>query len=61
MMYGISILSDSFGIGVMFANFHLCGMMLYMLVRYASPNGLMCLRCLIFTVALFVLLCFIAS
>ena len=39
--------------------------MLYMLVRYASPSGPMCLRCLILTssgpVELFFLLCFIAT
>ena len=42
-----------FGIGIMFASFHVCGMILsfsdvlYMLVMYASPCGPMCLRCLI--------------
>ena len=39
--------------------------MLYMLVRYASSSGPMCLRCLMFTlsghVELLFLLCFIAS
>ena len=38
---------------------------LYMLVRYASPSGPMCLRCLILTlsglVELLFLLCFIAA
>ena len=38
---------------------------LYMLVRYASPSGPMCLRCLMFTlsghVELLFLLCFIAA
>ena len=38
---------------------------LYMLVRYASPNGPMCLRCLMLSlsgsVALLFLLCFIAA
>ena len=40
------------GIGMMFYNFYACGMMLlfsdilYMLVRYASPSGPICLRCL---------------
>ena len=52
------------------AHFHVCGMMLlssvvlYMLVRYASPSGSICFRYLLFTVSgpveLF-LLCFIAS
>ena len=39
--------------------------MLYMLVRYASPSSLMCLRCLMLTlsgpVELVFLLCFIAA
>ena len=39
--------------------------MLYMLVRYASPSGHMCLRCLMLTlsghVELLFLLCFIAT
>ena len=39
--------------------------MLYMLVRYASPSGPLCLRCLMLTlsapVELFFLLCFIAA
>ena len=39
--------------------------MLYMLVRYANPNGPMCLRCLMLTlsgpVELLFLLCFIAT
>ena len=39
--------------------------MVYMLVRYASPSGHMCLRCLILTLSgpleLLVLLCFIAT
>ena len=38
---------------------------LYMLVRYASPSGPMCLRCMMFTlsgpVGLLFLLCFIAA
>ena len=59
-----------FGIAMMFASFHVWGMMLlfsyvlYMLVRYASPSGAMCLMCLMLTlscpVELF-LLCFIAA
>ena len=46
-----------FGIGMMFATFHVYGMMLlfgdvlYMLVRYASPSGPMCLRCLMLTLS----------
>ena len=39
--------------------------MLYMLVRYASPSGPMCFRCLMFTlsgpVELLFFLCFIAA
>ena len=38
----------------MFVNFHVCAIilfsdMLYMLVRYASPSGPICLRCLMVT------------
>ena len=60
-----------FGIGMMFASFHTCGMMLlfsaklYMWVRYVRPRGPMFFRCLMFSlsgpVELFVLLSFIAS
>ena len=60
-----------FGIGMMFASFHVWGMMLmlsdmlYMLVRYASPSGPMCLRRLMLTlsgpVELLFMLCFIAN
>ena len=39
--------------------------MLYMLVRYSSPSGPMCLRCLMLTLSgheeLLFLLCFIAA
>ena len=54
-----------FGIGMMFASFHVWGMMLYMLVRHASPSGPTCLMCLMLTlsgpVELLFLLCFIAD
>ena len=60
-----------FGIGIMLANFHMCGIMLVlravfnMLLRNASPRGPMCFRCLIFSLSgpceLLFLLCFIAS
>ena len=46
-----------FGIVMMFASFHVCGMMLlfsdvlYMLVIYASQSGPMCLRCLMLTLS----------
>ena len=60
-----------FGIGMMFASFHVWWMMLlfsdilYMLVRYASPCCIMCLRCLMLTVScpveLLFLLCLIAT
>ena len=43
-----------FGIGMMFASFHVRGMMMLfsdMLVRYASPSGPMCLRCLMLTLS----------
>ena len=44
-----------FGMGTMLANFHMCGIMLVlravfnMLVRNASPRGLMCFVCLMFS------------
>ena len=60
-----------FGMGTMLANFHMCDIMLVlravfnMLVRNASPRGLMCFRCLMFSLSgpceLLYLLCFIAS
>ena len=62
-----------FGIGKMFASFRVRGMMLllsdvyilYMLVRYVSPSGPRCLRCLMLTVLgpveLLCLLSFIAT
>ena len=59
-----------FGIGMMFASFHVSGVMffsdvLYMLVRYASSSGPMCLRCLLLTLSvpvelLFILFCIAA-
>ena len=51
-MYEVSPLLG-FAIGTMLANFHVWGMMflfravLNILVRNASPRGLMCFRCLI--------------
>ena len=61
----------SFGIGMLFASFHVCGMLplfsdvLYILVRYARPSGPMSLRCMMLTlsghVELLLLLCFIAA
>ena len=60
-----------FGMGTMLANFHMCGIMMVLravfniLVRNASPRGLMCFRCLMFNLSgpceLLFLLCFIAS
>ena len=60
-----------FGMGIMLANFHMCGIMLVlravfnMLVRNASPRGPMRFRCLMFNLSgpceLLFLLCFIAS
>ena len=60
-----------FGMGIMLANFHMCGIMLELralfniLVRNASPRGSMCFRCLMFILSgpceLLCLLCFIAS
>ena len=59
------------GMGTKLAIFHMCGAMLLlravlnMLVRNASPRGLMCIRCLMFSFSgpceLLLLLCFIAS
>ena len=45
----------SFGMGTMLANFHICCIMLVlravfnMLMRYATPRGHMCYRCLMFS------------
>ena len=72
-LYGVPLFMSllGFGIGMMFASFHMLGMrllfseMLYMLVRHASPIDPMCLRCLMLTlschVELLFLLCFITS
>ena len=67
----LSVSLLGFGIGTMLANFHVRGIMcllravLNILVRNASPRGLMCFRCLIFNLSgpceLLFLLCFIAS
>ena len=44
-----------FGMGIMLANFHMCGIVLVlravfnMLVRNASPRGPMCFKCLMFS------------
>ena len=69
MRFSVSLLC--FGIGTMFANFHVCGIMLLLravlniLVRNASPRGPMCFRCLIFSLSghyeLLFVLCFVAS
>ena len=46
-----------FRMGIMLANFHMCGIMLVlrvvfnMLVRNASPKGPMCFKCLMFSLA----------
>ena len=46
-----------FGMGTMFNNFHICGIMLVlravfnMLVRNASPRGPMCFRWLMFSLS----------
>ena len=60
-----------FGMKTMVVNFQMCGIMLVLravfnlLVRNASPRGLMCFRCLMFDLSglceLLFLLCFIAS
>ena len=69
MSLSISLLG--FGMGAMLANFHMCGIKLMlrvvfnMLVKNASPRGLMWFRCLMFSLSghceLLFLLCFIAS
>ena len=41
-----------FGIGMMFASFHgCCCLVMCCLMRYASPSGPMCLRCLMLTLS----------
>ena len=67
----LSVSMMDFGIGTMLANFHVWGIMfllravLNIPVRNVSPRGLMCFRCLIFSLSgpweLLFLLCFIAS
>ena len=53
----LSLALLGFGIGTMFANFHMCGIMLLLravlsvLVMNASPRGLMCFRCLMFSLS----------
>ena len=36
---------------IMFANFHVCGMILYILVRYTSPINSMCFKLLMFNLS----------
>ena len=54
-----------FGMGTLLTNFHMCGIMLVLLVRNASPTWHMCYRCLIISLSghceLLFLICFIAS
>ena len=43
-----------FSIGIMLANFHVCCIVLVlsaMFVRYVSPRGSMCFRCLVFNLS----------
>ena len=53
----LSISLFGFGMGTMLTNFHMCGIMLgiravfSMLVMNASPRGLMCFRCLMFSLS----------
>ena len=58
-LYELSLsMSFAFGMGTMLANLHMCGIMLVlrtvfsMLVRNASPRGLMCFRCMMFIFSL---------
>ena len=70
-LYAVSMSLLGFEMGIMLANFHMCGIVLVlravlnMLVRNASPRGPMCFRCLMFNLSgpceLLFLLCFIAS
>ena len=52
-LYEVPMSLLGFGMGIMLANFHVCAMMvlfnamLYILVRYVSPRGPMCFRCLV--------------
>ena len=67
----LSMFLLGFGMWTMFANFHLCDIMLLLravlkiIVKKASPKGHMCFRCLIFSLSrpceLFFLLCFIVT
>ena len=56
-LYTVPLSLLGFWMGTMFANFHMCGIMLVlravfnMLVRNASPRGLMCFRYLIFSLS----------
>ena len=67
-MYEVHLSMSGFGMGTMFANFHMCGIMLVflnMLVRNPSTRGPICFRYLMFSLSgpceLLFLLCFIAS
>ena len=43
-----------FGMGTMLANFHICGIMMWVLravFRNASPRGPMCFRCMMFSLS----------
>ena len=67
----LSVYLLGFAIGTMSANFHCVRYYVFVksrfniLVRYASPRGSMCFRCLIFSLSgpceLLFLLCFIVS
>ena len=63
-LYNVLMFTSLLDIGIgMFANLHACEMMLsstmlYMLVRYASPIGPMCLMCLMLTLSYPVDCCF---
>ena len=53
----LSMFLLGFGIGTMLANLHMCGIMLVLravfniLVRYTSPRGPICFRCLMFSLS----------
>ena len=54
-----------FGMGIMLANFHMCGIMLLlravlnMLVRPGRPRGHMCFRCLMFSLSVLCVLLYL--
>ena len=56
-LYDVPLSLSCFGMGTMLANLHMCVIMLVlravlnMLVSNSSPRGLMCFRCLMFSLS----------